>query len=62
MKPRFVLSPEAVDDLASIWHYIKEQSSVEMADRVESVIRERITSWRATLVQAIGVKTSLNRR
>jgi antitoxin ParD1/3/4/toxin ParE1/3/4 len=42
MKSRFVLSPEAVEDLASIWHYIQTQSSVEMANRVESVIRERI--------------------
>ena len=42
MKSRYVLSPEAVEDLASIWHYIQTQSSVEMADRVESVIRERI--------------------
>jgi toxin ParE1/3/4 len=41
MKSRYVLSPEAVEDLASIWHYIQTQSSVEMADRVESVIRER---------------------
>jgi plasmid stabilization system protein ParE len=29
MKPRFVLSPEALEDLASIWHYIGTQSSVE---------------------------------
>ena len=42
MKSRYVLSPEAVEDLASIWQYIQTQSSVEMADRVESVIRERI--------------------
>ncbi len=42
MKSRYVLSPEAVEDLASIWHYIQTQSSVEMANRVESVIRERI--------------------
>ena len=42
MKPRFVLSPEAADDLVDIWQYIKEQSSAEMADRVESVVRERI--------------------
>jgi toxin ParE1/3/4 len=42
MKPRFVLSPEALEDLASIWHYIATQSNVEMADRVESVIRDRI--------------------
>ncbi|MFZ0859701.1 MAG: type II toxin-antitoxin system RelE/ParE family toxin [Candidatus Sulfotelmatobacter sp.] len=42
MKSRYILSPEAAEDLASIWHYIQTQSSVEMADRVESVIRERI--------------------
>src|ERR1700751_6236089 len=41
MKSRYVLSPEAVEDLASIWQYIQTQSSVGMADRVESVIRER---------------------
>ena len=42
MKPRFVLSSEAAGDLVDIWRYIREQSSLEMADRVESVIRERI--------------------
>jgi plasmid stabilization system protein ParE len=42
MKPRFVLSPEALEDLASIWDYMGAQSSVEIADRVESVIRDRI--------------------
>lgn len=42
MKSRYILSPEAVEDLASIWQYIQTQSSVEMADRVASVIRERI--------------------
>ena|SRR5579859_5602007 len=41
MKSRYVLSPEAAEDLASIWQYINTQSSVEMADRVESVVRER---------------------
>jgi plasmid stabilization system protein ParE len=34
MKSRFVLSPEAVEDLASIWRYIQTQSSTEIADRV----------------------------
>jgi plasmid stabilization system protein ParE len=38
MKSRFVLSPEAVEDLASIWRYIQTQSSTEIADRVESTI------------------------
>ena len=42
MKPRYILAPEAAEDLVAIWRYIKNQSSLEMADRVESVIRERI--------------------
>ena len=42
MKSRFVLSPEALEDLASIWQYIQTQTSTEIANRVESVIRERI--------------------
>jgi plasmid stabilization system protein ParE len=42
MKSRYILSPEAADDLIGIWRYIKEQSNLEIADRVESVIRERI--------------------
>jgi antitoxin ParD1/3/4/toxin ParE1/3/4 len=42
MKPRYVLAPEAARDLVSIWRHIKEQSSLEMAARVESAIRERV--------------------
>ena len=42
MKSWYVLSPEAAADLFSIWQYIKQQTSLEMADRVEAVIRERI--------------------
>jgi antitoxin ParD1/3/4 len=42
MKSRYILSPQAADDLINIWRYIKEQSTLEIADRVESVIRERI--------------------
>lgn len=42
MKPRFVLSPEAADDLVDIWQYIREQSNIETADRVESVTRDQI--------------------
>jgi plasmid stabilization system protein ParE len=42
MKPRYILAPEAAEDLVEIWRYIKQQSSLEMADHVESVIRERI--------------------
>lgn len=42
MTARYVLAPEAVSDLVEIWRYIKEKSSTAIADRVESVIRERI--------------------
>ena len=42
MKSRYVLAPEAARDLVGIWRYIKKQSSLEMADRVEGVIRDRI--------------------
>src|SRR5437879_3054516 len=42
MTRRYVLAPEAALDLVQIWRYIKQQSSVEIADRVESVIRDRI--------------------
>ena len=42
MKARYVLAPEAALDLAHIWRYIKRESSIEMADRVESAIREKI--------------------
>jgi toxin ParE1/3/4 len=39
---RYVLAPEAALDLVQIWRYLKEQSSIEIADRVESVIRDKI--------------------
>jgi antitoxin ParD1/3/4/toxin ParE1/3/4 len=42
MSVRYVLAPEAALDLVQIWRYIKKQSSTAVADRVESVIRERI--------------------
>jgi toxin ParE1/3/4 len=42
MRVRYVLAPEAALDLVQIWRYIKKQSSVEIADRVESVIRDKI--------------------
>jgi toxin ParE1/3/4 len=41
MKTRYVLAPQAAADLAEIWLYIRDQSSVEMADHVEFVIREK---------------------
>ncbi len=42
MSARYVLAPEAARDLVQIWRYLKNQSSLEVADRVESVIREKI--------------------
>jgi len=41
VRRRYVLAPEAALDLVQIWRYIKNNSSLEMADRVESVIREK---------------------
>jgi antitoxin ParD1/3/4/toxin ParE1/3/4 len=42
MSRRYVLAPEAAHDLVQIWRYIKKNASIEMADRVESVVREKI--------------------
>jgi len=42
MSRRYVLAPEAAYDLVQIWCYIKKNASLETADRVESVIREKI--------------------
>ena|SRR5579864_1659522 len=42
MNRRYVLAPEAATDIVKIWRYIKKQSSIQMADRVESDIRNKI--------------------
>lgn len=42
MRRRYVLSPDAVQDLAGIWRHVRKNASVEMADRVESVIRQKL--------------------
>jgi toxin ParE1/3/4 len=42
MRGCYVLAPEAALDLVRIWRYIKKQGSVAIADRVESVIRDKI--------------------
>jgi plasmid stabilization system protein ParE len=44
MTARYVLAPQAALDLFEIWDYIKEQTDVVVADRVESAIREKIAS------------------
>jgi plasmid stabilization system protein ParE len=41
MSRRYVLAPEAATDLVRIWRYVKKNASLEMADRVVSVIREK---------------------
>ena len=50
MSVRFVLAPQAALDLVEIWRYIKEQTSLTIADRVESAIREKIVFLAGTLV------------
>jgi plasmid stabilization system protein ParE len=42
MSGRYLLAPQAATDLVQIWRYIRKQSSKGMADRVESVILDRI--------------------
>ncbi|HTB18543.1 MAG TPA: type II toxin-antitoxin system RelE/ParE family toxin [Bryobacteraceae bacterium] len=42
MRGRYVLAPEAALDLVQIWTYIKNSASLQIADRVESAIREKI--------------------
>lgn len=42
MKRRYVLAPEAALDLVGIRHYLRLKASVEIADRVESAIREKM--------------------
>jgi plasmid stabilization system protein ParE len=45
MKSRYILAPEAAPDLVRIWRYIKKKASLDMADRVESVIRSTDASF-----------------
>jgi len=44
MKRRYVLAPEAAHDLVQVWLYIKRESSLKIADRVQAAIREQILS------------------
>jgi plasmid stabilization system protein ParE len=41
MKALYFVAPQAALDLVEIWRYIKEHSSIAMADRVESAILEK---------------------
>jgi plasmid stabilization system protein ParE len=42
MRRRYVLAPEAALDLVQIWRYIKKESSLKIADRVDAAIRDQI--------------------
>jgi plasmid stabilization system protein ParE len=61
MKRRYILAPQAALDLVEIWRYIKEETSREAADRVESVVRSKFVylaefpgggHWRPDLTEA----------
>jgi plasmid stabilization system protein ParE len=61
VKRRYVLAPQAARDLVEIWRYVKQESSRETADRVESVIRSKFVylaefpgggHWRRDLTEA----------
>jgi plasmid stabilization system protein ParE len=56
MSVRFVLAPQAALDLVEIWRYIKEQTSLTIADRVESAIREKIEFLARTPVPVTVVR------
>jgi plasmid stabilization system protein ParE len=42
MRRRYALAPEAALDLVQIWRHIKKNASLEIANRVESAIRDKI--------------------
>lgn len=54
---RYILAPEAALDLVEIWRYLKNNASVEIAERVERAMREdRFSGERArsrTLAQGL---------
>jgi hypothetical protein len=54
MRGRYVLAPEAALDLVQIWGYIKKQAGGAIADRVESVIRDKDRFWQETPALDIG--------
>lgn len=42
MNSRYVLAPEAALDLVRIWRYVEKESSIEIADHVESIILDKV--------------------
>ncbi len=55
MKGRYVLAPEAARELVRIWRHIDNNASLELADRVEAVIRDKMAylagTWRRPLAK-----------
>lgn len=41
---RYILAPAAASDLVEIWRYLLKESSEATADRVETVIREKMAA------------------
>jgi toxin ParE1/3/4 len=39
---RYILAPEAALDLVQVWRYLRVRAGIEIADRIESGIREKI--------------------
>ena|ERR1039457_116617 len=39
---RCILAPEAAIDLVEIWRYLKKKANVEIAERVERAIRDKV--------------------
>lgn len=42
MKARYVLAPEAAQDLVRVWRYLAVKAGTDVADRAEATIRNRI--------------------
>lgn len=42
MSQRYVLAPTAADDLVEIWSYFERNGGLELADRVETVVLEKL--------------------
>lgn len=57
MKPLYLVAPQAALDLVEIWRYIQERSSTAMADRVESVILDKLAFWPNRLMPDIAART-----
>jgi plasmid stabilization system protein ParE len=45
---RFILAPAAANDLIQIWRYLRKESSEATADRVETVMREKMVALAST--------------